>query len=77
MNRDEPPHDGDLDAEARDACLRLALQNARQQLVRVGPIERPHPDVTLVRMELLVEGGLPRRCRCYFDHRTKLANLVD
>ncbi len=66
-----------LDEEARDACVRLALQNARQQLVSVGPIERTHPDVTLVRLHLLVESGLPRHCRCYFDHRTKLANIVD
>lgn len=65
------------DEEARDACVRLALQNARQQLVSAGPIERAGPDVTLVRLHLLVESGLPRRCRCYFDHRTKLANIVD
>ncbi|MCS6781372.1 MAG: hypothetical protein NZ555_16910 [Geminicoccaceae bacterium] len=66
-----------LDEEARDACVRLALQNARQQLVSVGPIERTRPDVTLVRLQLLVESGLPRRCRCYYDHRIKLANIVD
>ncbi len=69
--------EAELDAEARDACVRLALQNARQQLVRVGPIERTGPDVTLVWLDLLVESGLPRRCRCYFDHRTKLANILD
>jgi|DewCreStandDraft_4_1066084.scaffolds.fasta_scaffold00025_50 hypothetical protein len=67
----------ELDEEARDACLRLALQNARQQLVSVGPIERTHPDVSLVRLDLLVESGLPRHCRCYFDHRTKRADIVD
>jgi hypothetical protein len=67
----------DLDEEARDACVRLALENARRQLVGVGPIERAGPDATLVRLHLLVESGLPRRCRCYFDHRTKLAHIVD
>lgn len=73
----QPRSDAELDAEARDACLRLVQANARRQLVSVGPIERPQPDVSLVRLELLVEGGQPRRCRCYFDHRTKLANLVE
>lgn len=63
--------------EALDACIREATRNARTQLVSAGPVEHTHPDVTLVRLQLLVEGGLPRRCRCYFDHRTKVVNLVD
>lgn len=77
MSGPPPPSEAELDAEARDACVRAALQNARRQLVRVHPVERPADGVSLVRLDLLVESGLPRRCRCYFDHRSKLANLVE
>lgn len=72
-----PNDSAERDAEAVAACIRRVTQNARTQLVRAHPVERTDPDVSLVRLDLLVEGGQPRRCRCYFDHRTKLANIVD
>lgn len=63
--------------EAVDACTRAVTRDARTQLVRVGPVEHAAPDVTLVRLHLLVESGQPRSCRCFFDHRTKSAHLAD
>jgi hypothetical protein len=67
--------DAERDAEARDACIRAVTRDARTQLVRAHPVERTHEDVSLVRLDLLVEGGQPRRCRCWFDHRTKAVSL--
>jgi hypothetical protein len=61
--------------EAVDACVRAVTRDARTQLVSVGPVEHTAPDVTLVRLQLLVESGYPRRCRCWYDHRTKFANV--
>ncbi len=77
MREPASPGPAERDAEARDGCIRAVTQNARTQLVRVHPVERTEPDVSLVRLDLLVEGGQPRRCRCYFDHRTRLANIVE
>lgn len=72
-------HD-ELDSRAReavDACIRAVTQNARTQLVSVGPVEQLGPEVSVVALQLLVESGSPRHCRCHYDHRLKLANIVD
>ncbi|MCL6609000.1 MAG: hypothetical protein K6T74_13015 [Geminicoccaceae bacterium] len=61
--------------EAVDACIRAVTRDARTQLVSVGPVEHEGPDVTMVVLRLLVESGHPRRCRCWYDHRIKLANV--
>jgi hypothetical protein len=61
--------------EAVDGCIRAVTGDARTQLVSVGPIEHTGPDVTMVGLRLLVESGYPRRCRCWYDHRTKSANV--
>ncbi|BCX16369.1 MAG: hypothetical protein KatS3mg117_0051 [Geminicoccaceae bacterium] len=63
--------------EAVDACIRAVTQNARTQLVSVGPVEQLGPEASVVTLQLLVESGSFRRCRCHYDHHLKLANIVD
>lgn len=74
---DDPADPAGRDREARDACVQAVQRDARVQLVRVHPVEPRGDGVSLVRLDLLVESGQPRRCRCFFDHRTKAVSLVD
>jgi hypothetical protein len=55
--------------DARGACVREVMQNARTQLVAVGRHERRSSGVTVVPLTINVEGN-ERRVRCFYDNAT-------
>lgn len=60
--------------QVRDKCVQEVSGNARTQLVSTGRIERRGDGVSVMDMVINVEGQ-ERRVKCFFDHRTRAANI--
>jgi hypothetical protein len=60
--------------QVRDKCVQEVSGNARTQLVSTGKIERRGDGVSAMDMVINVEGQ-ERRVKCYFDNRTRAANI--
>lgn len=60
--------------QVRDKCVQEVSGNARTQLVSTGRIERRGDGVSAMDMMINVEGQ-ERRVKCFFDNRTRAANI--